>query len=209
MLGRLKLKSFLVAIVFFLLALFARNGWTQPFVYERAPGASVTFAWDHVGAAFTCAPVAGGTPVTHNFPRGTNGSFVCNSRTYQLTWNSNSATVPGYNADGSAWTGVYRYRYRGSLTPAGGQQAQVLAGEVVPNQAVLALAHPDGDLELEVQTIRTVGAVEQTSDWAKSTNPVYATVDGAARGWIVRIKTPEVPPVTEPPGAIKGMRLNP
>jgi hypothetical protein len=91
-----------------------------------------------------------------------------------------------------------------------GAASQVFAGEVVPNQAPLVLNYPDGDLDIEVQTIRTVGAQEETSAWAKSTDPAYATVDGAARGWIIRIKTAEVPPPTpDPPGDIKGMRLNP
>jgi hypothetical protein len=291
----------------------------------------VTFGWDHVGAEFTCAPTAGGTPATHKFPRGTNGSFVCNSKTYQLTWTANAASVPGYNADGSTWTGVYRYRYRGLMTaampagaiqvnatgpgdfsfsvpaagaywawgsvglsadsssnsflvsmdgvqaqvwdtpivgsgqtagakvwarvsmrpesqsgeggtpavynlsagqhvfslmareagttisglvfapadsPAPGGASQLFAGEVVPNQAPITLNYQDGELELEVQTIRSVGAQEETSAWAKSTDPAFAVVDGAARGWVVKIKSPETPPPTpDPPGAIKGMRL--
>jgi hypothetical protein len=83
-----------------------------------------------------------------------------------------------------------------------------MAGEVVSNQQPIELRYGSGDLTLEVQTIRTVGATEETSAWAKSTDPAFATVDGAARAWIVRVVDP-APPAPDPPGLIKDMRLNP
>lgn len=80
-----------------------------PYVYEKTIGESVTVAWDHVPLTVRCKD---GDPLKE-FARGVNGSLVCGSVTYPVTWTANSVKVAKFGTNGTDWVGVFKYNYRG------------------------------------------------------------------------------------------------
>lgn len=184
------------------------HGQTAPFVYNKNLGESVTFAWDHTPFQLSCIPTGTTTPVLTTIPRGQATTFTCNGRNYPVTWNStgDTATVAGFNSDGSNYVAAMSYRYQAFKI--GPPETAGPTGSQVGNQKTFPLDFGLGDVRLEVQAVHRIGTNESVSAWAKSTDPAYATVDGTGRGWIVRVNVPPPPPPPAP-GEVRNMRVIP
>jgi hypothetical protein len=199
------MKKLLIALILIALSLPA-FGQTLPFVYPKNLGETVLFAWDHSPFQLACVPTGGGATVLTTIPRGQNITWTCNGRSYPVTWNTagDTVTVAGFNSDGSNYVAYLFYKYRGFKI--GPPETAGPTGELPGNQKTLPLDFGVCDLRLEVLAARRVGTVETVSAWVKSTDPVYAVVDGVARGWIVRVHTPP-PPDPPTPGPVQRMQV--
>lgn len=136
-------------------------------IWDTLPGVAGQWGWDRINARSGDA-AARGPAIVYNLSAGSHTLVIAERET------------------GTQINGIV-IAAEDSAAPV--IDEQVIQGETESDTAPIPLSFGAGLIRLEVQTVQTWDGVDlEPSAWARSDDATFATVDQAARGWLVQVQ---------------------